>query len=438
VTEQDLADLLRDHASAHGVPGAAIGVLRDGVETFAWYGIANTRTGAPVTAESRFGVGSLTKSMVATVVARLAAAGRLSLDDPVVAHVPELRRAAWAERATVCDLLANRSGLPLRLGLEFDFAAHEDEDDDVLSRFAARVAAEEPTSVDWSYTNAGWCLLGRAIETVTGSVWEEAMRAELFARTEMRETTFATESDSHARVSGHEVTADGAVPVEPLVARRFGPAGTSVVSTVADLLRFAALHLDDPALATLRRLEARPRIHGWLDGWCLGWGRFDGEGGRVWGWDSVLSGERAVLRLMPEQHGAVVLMTNGSTGRALYRSLFGDLMDSCFGVTIPPLQLTPSPDAAGDLSRFAGVYAWPDRRSEVTARDTGLVITSDRDVVEALPVDERTFLVDATNPDNPTVTFGEFDNSGRPGVLYEMLWALPRVATSDSRRSEVV
>ena len=69
------------------------------------------------------------------------------------------------------DLLANRSGLPLRVGLEFDFAGHAGEDDDVLSRFAARVAAEEPTDVDWSYTNAGWCLLGRAIETVTGSVW---------------------------------------------------------------------------------------------------------------------------------------------------------------------------------------------------------------------------------------------------------------------------
>jgi len=76
VTEQDLNDLLREHASAHGVPGAAIGVLHDSVKTFAWYGIANARTGAPVTAESRFGVGSLTKSMVATVVARLVEDGR--------------------------------------------------------------------------------------------------------------------------------------------------------------------------------------------------------------------------------------------------------------------------------------------------------------------------------------------------------------------------
>jgi CubicO group peptidase (beta-lactamase class C family) len=108
---------------------------------FAWYGTANTSTGAPVTAESRFSVGSLTKPMVATVVARLAEDGRLSLDDPVAAYVPELRSAAWAERATVRDLLANRSGLPLRVGLEFDFSARDDEDDDVLSRLAVTFEA---------------------------------------------------------------------------------------------------------------------------------------------------------------------------------------------------------------------------------------------------------------------------------------------------------
>jgi CubicO group peptidase (beta-lactamase class C family) len=122
VTEQDLADLIREHASAQRVPGATIGVRRDGEEMFAWYGIANTSTGAAVTAESRFSVGSLTKSMVATVVARLAEDGRLSLDNPVAAYVPELRAAPWAERATVRDLLANRSGLPLRVRLEFDFS----------------------------------------------------------------------------------------------------------------------------------------------------------------------------------------------------------------------------------------------------------------------------------------------------------------------------
>ena len=57
MNEQDLTDLLRAHASANGVPGAVIGVVRDGVQTLAACGVADVTTSAPVTAASRFGVG---------------------------------------------------------------------------------------------------------------------------------------------------------------------------------------------------------------------------------------------------------------------------------------------------------------------------------------------------------------------------------------------
>ena len=126
--EGDLTALLHQHALQHSVPGAAIGILREGAATTAYYGVADVRVGEPVTAETLFSVGSLTKSMVATVIARLAAAGRLSLDAPVAAYVPELRGSGWADSATVRDLLANRSGLPLRAGLEFDFTGRSDQD----------------------------------------------------------------------------------------------------------------------------------------------------------------------------------------------------------------------------------------------------------------------------------------------------------------------
>jgi CubicO group peptidase (beta-lactamase class C family) len=376
--------------------------------------------------ETLFSVGSLTKSMVATVIAALAQAGRLSLDDSVAEHVPELRGSDWAQSATVRDLLANRSGLPLRLVLEYDFAGRTDVDDGVLARFAADVAAAGPPTPLWSYTNAGWCLLGRAIETATGSVWEDAMRR-LFASAGMRETTFATDAVTVGRAAGHEVTADGPWAVEPLLARTYGPAGTTAVSTVADLLRFAALHLEDPSLAALRDVHADVSIHGWLDSWCLGWARFDWAGAEVWGWDGVVNGERSFLRLVPGHRAAVVLMTNGSTGRALYRSLFADLMGSLFGVRIPALRLVASPGAAGDLERFAGVYAWPDRKVAVTAAGSRLLIEEGDGDTEAHPLDERTFLVDAADPDTPTVTFGDFDAGGGPRVLYLMVWGLPRL-----------
>lgn len=425
--EDELGALLAEHADRHSVPGAAIGILHRGVVTTASYGTANVVTGEAVTAETRFSAGSLTKSMVATVIAVLADAGRLSLDDPVSAHVPELRGAGWAERATVLDLLANRSGLPLTSALEFGFGAHRDTDDRALARLVAEIDADLPASAVWSYTNVGWCVLGRVIETVTGETWEVAMRHLLFDRAGMTCTTFAIGSEPARRVAGHDITPGGAVAVEPLVARAYGPAGTSVISTVTDLLRLAGLHLQDPSLAALRVVQVDVSIHGWFDAWCLGWARFEWEGGEVWGWDGLISGERSALRIVPDHDAAIVLLTTSSSGRALYRTLFTELMPLVFEITVPSLRLDPSPGRAGDLDRFAGVYGWPDRAIEVTVAGRGLLMREEGRETEALPIDERVFLVDALDPDNPTVTFGAFDAAGRPTVLYDMLWGLPRL-----------
>ena len=192
-----------------------------------------------------------------------------------------LARLDWAERATVRDLLANRSGLPLRASLEFNIDRRQDQDDDgALSRLAADVAAANgPPAGFWSYTNVGWCLLGRVIESVTGVAWEDAMRDHIVHRAGMSGTSFATDPAPPHRASGHEMSPDGPVPVPPLVVRAYGPAGTSVVCTVTDLLRFAAMHLDDPSLATLRTVTADFAIHSFFDSWCLGWGWFDWAGG---------------------------------------------------------------------------------------------------------------------------------------------------------------
>jgi CubicO group peptidase (beta-lactamase class C family) len=420
----DLASLLREHASRHSIPGAAIGILRNGRVTTAYTGVADVATGEQVTSETRFAVGSLGKSMVATAIARLAEAGGLSLDDRIPAHVPELRGVGWAERATLRDLLANRSRLPLRV--ETEFPALSEDDDDVLSRVAANVATGEPAPPIWSYSNAGWSLLGRALETVTGLTWEEAMRANLLAPFELDQTTFATAAIAEHRAAGHDATADGPVPAEPWAPRSLAPAGSTLLSTATDLLRFAGRHLDDPSLTVLRAPHATIRIHGWFDAWCLGWAQFDWSHGPVWGWDGVISGQRSILRLLPDRRGAAVLLTNSGAGRAMYRTLFPDLMRAWFGVEVPALLLEASPGAAGDLSRFAGVYAWPDRRWEVKATDTCLAVERVHDTVEALPIDDRTFLVDADDPDTPTITFGAFGRDGRPGALYQMLWGLAR------------
>lgn len=423
-----LTRLLEDQAVKQRVPGVAVGLLADGEVTTAYAGVADVRTKEPVTRATRFAIGSLTKSMVATVIAALADSGRLSLDKTIDEYVPEVRGAEWSSEATVRALLANRSSLPLRA--DWEFTGLDGDDDGILSRFASVLASGEGHGPAWSYTNAGWCLLGRLIERVTERVWEEAMRSELLTPLGMEQTTFANSPFVEPRATGHEATEGDPRPVDAWTARAFAPAGTSMLSTVDDLLRFAMWHLEEPSLSTLREPQAEVAIHAWLDAWGLGWARFDWEGGSVWGWDGLISGQRAILRLVPNRRGAVVLLTNGNTGRALYRALFPELMDQCFGIRMPPLNLQPAAKTPGDLRRFAGIYAWPDRRWLVSATADRLLIEGSGRAMEAVPIDSRVFLIDPNDPDTPTITFGDFDVDGRPSVLYRMLWGYPRVDES--------
>lgn len=422
--EGALVGLLRGHAAAQAVPGVALGVLVNGEHVVACGGVSDVRTTFAVSPATRFGIGSLTKSMVASALVVLASQHLLSLEDPVASWVPELRGCAWAESSTLRDLLANRSRVPLRADLEFGFEAHAGDDDRALARLVAAVAAEEPAGDHWSYANAGWCVLGRAIETATEGVWDQVM-PRVLAPAGLTGTAWRR-SPMEVEAVGHDPSSTGPTPVEPLVSRAYAPAGATVTATIEDMLRYAAWHLADPALAALRVVHAETSITGWCDGWGLGLGRFDWNGVEVWGWDGIVNGQRSVLRLLPELDGAVVVLTNGGTGRALARDILADVVPALFGVDIPGLRMDLSPDVPQGLGRYAGTYGWPDRTIEVTESDDVLRFTEDGVAKKAPPLDHRTFLLDRDDPDAPTITFEDFDSEGKPGVLYDMVWGLGR------------
>lgn len=115
-----LTSLLTKRADRHSVPGGVLGILREQRVTVVHTGVANVASGEPITPGTRFGVGSITKPITATVILRLAAEGYLTIDDSLAEHVPELRESEWARTATIRDLLANRFRIPLRTAWEFD------------------------------------------------------------------------------------------------------------------------------------------------------------------------------------------------------------------------------------------------------------------------------------------------------------------------------
>jgi CubicO group peptidase (beta-lactamase class C family) len=107
-----VAERLLAAMAEHQVPGAALGILANGREEHAVFGVASIETKAPVTADTRFQIGSLSKTFTGTAVMRLIDQGKLDLYAPVRTYLPDLRLMDQdvAARAMVRNLLTHTGG----------------------------------------------------------------------------------------------------------------------------------------------------------------------------------------------------------------------------------------------------------------------------------------------------------------------------------------
>ncbi|WP_431871466.1 serine hydrolase domain-containing protein [Nocardiopsis eucommiae] len=371
----------------HGVPGAQLGLLRIGADAAAdeavevAHGVLNAATGHAVDTGSVFQIGSVTKVWTATVVMGLVDEGLLTPDTPVAELLPELRLPDPARRVTVRHLLNHTSGI------DGDVFTDTGRGDDALERYVALLADTEPVhpvGAAFSYCNAGYVVLGRIVERLTGLTWDRAVRERLFAPLGMtRACTLPEEALLHGAAVGHvEGLPDPEVAPVWGIPRSMGPAGT-VLANAGDVLRFAAAHLRRGLGAegdrVLSEASARamgdhevtlPDPHTLGDSWGLGWIRFGWDGRLVLGHDGNTVGQSAFLRLLPDAGFAVVLLTNGGRTRDLYQELYGEVFRDLTDVRVPtPLGPDPAPDPGprpvADEAPVSAVYESTAQRLEI-------------------------------------------------------------------------
>ncbi|QSB14697.1 serine hydrolase [Natronosporangium hydrolyticum] len=367
------------------VPGAVLGVRRGTDRTVVATGVTNVETTVPVTPETRFQIGSITKPLTATAALRLVDQGRLDLDKPVVNYLPELRLAdrSATGQITLRHLLTHTSGIDGDLFHDFGRG------DDCLARYVAALA-EVPQlhapGATLSYSNSGYAVVGRLIEVITGQVWDEALRELLLDPAGLTGVSTLPEQALLHRVAvGHVHEAD-----EPLrrtevwsLPRATAAFGGTPCATADDLLTFAGLHLDAGVttgggrllsaelVAAMQAEQAPvPGGHQVADSWGLGWFRGPAGGSAMIGHNGSTLGQHAFLRLLPDHDLAVTLLTNGGFAADLHTVLIRELIEELTGVRLPD-PVTPSPESASsepataDLGRWAGVYQRTGVRYEV-------------------------------------------------------------------------
>lgn len=346
---RDLAGLIEPVVRHSRLPalGAAV-VTADGLVAVGAAGVRSWSAAVPATAGDQWHIGSCTKTMTATLVARLVERGLLGWETTIGEVLGPDVHPAW-KKVTVAWLLSHRSGAPLNFS------------EDLWERMVARggsvpeqrrffvteglkAAPAAAPNTETIYSNSAFLVAGVMLETLTGASWEDLMRREVFEPLGMTDTGFGAPGTPGQldQPLGHTRGDSGWTPValgpgadNPAAT---GPAGT-VHTTLADWARFVAAHLrgergDERFLrrATWRRLH-RPGGRGW--GYTPGWavGERGSAGGTVLRHLGSNGFWVAEATLLPRRNLAVLLITNvgDDAAEAPFKELRAALLEDAAG-----------------------------------------------------------------------------------------------------------
>jgi CubicO group peptidase (beta-lactamase class C family) len=256
-----VAKVVMQAMQAAQVPGASIGILANGPEEVAGFGVSSVETREPVTAETRFQLGSITKTYTATALMRLVDQGRVDLDAPVRTYLPEFRveDSDVSARVTVRNLLTHPGGW---WGHSItDTGSGPDALTDFVDQKMPSFPQLAPLGEYFTYNNSGLLVAGRVIEVVTWQTYRDALHDLLLGPLGMDASTFDPDVVLAGPYSeGHVATADGPRVQHPLfIPRNAEPAG-GLSATPSDVLRYAQFQIGDGAgllkPQTLRQMQS--------------------------------------------------------------------------------------------------------------------------------------------------------------------------------------
>lgn len=368
-----IAERLPALIEKYDVPGAAVAVLAGGDVVDHATGVLHQTTGVEATADSLFQIGSITKLWTSTLVMQLVDEGAVRLDEPIRTYLPEFAIGdADAARQITVRMLLNHTA-----GFEGDIFTDTGVGDDCVEKYLG-VLADVPQlfapGEQFSYNNAGYCVLGRLVEVLREKHYDACLRDHLFAPLGLTHAaTNPYEAIMFRAAMGHVEMEPGAglqpAPVWAL-ARSNAPAGAMLAMRPRDLIAFAAMHLADGKAAdgtqvlapgTAARMHASevelPYLGVMGDSWGLGFERFDTPEGAIIGHDGSTIGQNAFLRMVPGTDVAVALLTNGGDALSLYHDVVGHVLAELTDTTLPSLPTPPASPERIDADRYLGTYS---------------------------------------------------------------------------------
>ena len=321
---------LKQLAQQRPVVGLAVGIVENGRITFlGGYGETLAGSGEKVTPDTVFRWASVSKGVAATMIAKLAEEGKLSLQDPVSQYAASMKLPGGAEsRATIGDMLSHRLGLYRNA---YDNKLEEGQDTRFLRQTLAQLNLICPPGTCWSYQNVAYDGSSEIVEKVTGKPYAEAVGEKLFDPIGMTSATVTRDGLISAKSWARPHNA-GRKPLEVLDTYYRVPAAGGVNSNIKDMTLWMLAQMGQmPGVLSPQLLQTihaplvktpgeRRRLRKFLErlgeaDYGYGWRSYDYAGHRIVGHRGGVSGYRSLILFDPERKGGVVALWNSNTNQ---------------------------------------------------------------------------------------------------------------------------
>lgn len=252
----------------HRIPGMAVALSINGEQHYFNYGLANQDEGTPVTNETLFELGSVSKLFTATLAAYAQASGAWSLSDPASQYLPALEGSAF-DTISLLELGTYTAG-----GLPLQFPDAVENTDDMVAYYR-QWAPQYPPGTHRLYSNPSIGLLGYLVAQRLGKPYATLMQEQLFSPLGLEHSYVQVPEEAQANYAFGYSKEDEPIRVNPgvLDAEAYG-----VKSNTTDMLTFIDANMEDSALDETLREALKTTRMGYVDmgdmTQGLGWERY--------------------------------------------------------------------------------------------------------------------------------------------------------------------
>ena len=386
--EAELNEIVPKILETYEVPGAAIGILNEGnIWRALHFGMANAAANRPVDSKTAFNIGSISKTVAAWGVMQLVEQGELDLDAPVENyltrwHLPESEFPH--EAVTIRRLLSHTAGLSLHGYPGFEpsekLPTIEESLSGATNGSGAVYVAHEPGS-KWQYSGGGYTVAQLIVEEVTGQTFADYMDSRVLGPLGMHDSSFPWDEDVD-RIAAQPYGSVG----EPIPGPRFtAQAAASLKTTLEDFLRFARASLGTLeqgsgtiAILSNETLQLMQTVVAPSNNYGLGYTVAEIEGVTFVGHGGANAGWRARFEVAPGTGHGIVVMTNGSNGSAVIRTVTCEWRAIVTHTPCTNSTELPSAMPVELLEKYAGRYQLGDDVLTLTV-ESGRLTAADSD-----------------------------------------------------------